>query len=401
MSCSWQSPTIVYTKVSHFKGTYLVMLWRQPWPPECFPVGSSIPSPPFFLLVFFWLHHRKAQLTLLGVCSFDLYEHDPDVTLPQAECLCITKSALQKAINMFPLTNQFNDSNVNEFIKKKYEQALQQYFMVTLQMRTDFEDPLVQTPYLKATTESADFIQSHLFNVRKIVQDTISARENDSCAVSASIAPTNSGVMIQGLAILSSMQNLLDEFLTAVIPNSVWQGRTELFYCGLAWFYEPVPEKTGDVNLVQGFAEAYRRNTASPSLRRYIGQYFAVQNTKLIRRTQFNAVTDFATSGGTNVYAGSWKGPPSAAFSANNQTIALAALISAIGLDEDDPSSLSFSNRTSAQKIGAIIGGILSGVALLSDAGRVDEKVLPIACTSSDGFRDPPVHFGTRYPTLL
>ncbi|KAJ7117084.1 hypothetical protein C8R44DRAFT_627361, partial [Mycena epipterygia] len=61
--------------------------------------------------------------------------------------------------------------------------------------------------YLQAAGQSADFIHAHLYNVQNIVQDSISARANDSCAASSLIEPYNSGLMIEGLAILNSITN--------------------------------------------------------------------------------------------------------------------------------------------------------------------------------------------------
>ncbi|KAJ6523469.1 hypothetical protein DFH09DRAFT_879141, partial [Mycena vulgaris] len=63
-------------------------------------------------------------------------------------------------------------------------------------------DPL----YLQAEMDSANFIHSHLLNNgQNIVFDTIFARTNDSCAVVPSIWPLNSGLMIEGLSIPTSI----------------------------------------------------------------------------------------------------------------------------------------------------------------------------------------------------
>jgi uncharacterized protein YyaL (SSP411 family) len=59
--------------------------------------------------------------------------------------------------------------------------------------------------YLDAAKASADFIRAHLYNVNNIVQDSISARANDSCAEAASEFSSDSGVVIEGLAILYSI----------------------------------------------------------------------------------------------------------------------------------------------------------------------------------------------------
>ncbi|KAJ3929030.1 MAG: hypothetical protein NXY57DRAFT_1095626, partial [Lentinula lateritia] len=58
--------------------------------------------------------------------------------------------------------------------------------------------------YLIAAQSSAAFIKAHLYNTDSVVQDTISARENDSCSTSGNMWPYNAGLMIEGLATLYS-----------------------------------------------------------------------------------------------------------------------------------------------------------------------------------------------------
>ncbi|KAJ7488237.1 hypothetical protein FB451DRAFT_1226753 [Mycena latifolia] len=253
-------------------------------------------------------------------------------------------------------------------------------------------DPL----YLQAAVESADFIHSHLYNIGNIVQDYISAGavNETECQVISSTAPTNSGLMIEGLAILasvtknSSTQNLLSDLLVAVIPDTSWQGANGVI---------TTPDGTGDMNLLQGLGAAYTRNLITPALRQYVGAYIAVQ---------FNAVTDLATSSGTNIYGSAWTGPPSARFSGFNQTMALAALLSAMGVSSDSgtPSSStmapsgtpSSSSTKNHPKLGAILGGVLGGIAIISIAILVVFLLLepfmavttdPIPVSSSPGLR--------------
>jgi hypothetical protein len=56
--------------------------------------------------------------------------------------------------------------------------------------------------YLDAAKVSADFICAHLYNANNIMQDSISARADDSCMEAASEFSSDSGVVIEGLAIL-------------------------------------------------------------------------------------------------------------------------------------------------------------------------------------------------------
>ncbi|KAJ7468986.1 hypothetical protein FB451DRAFT_1255438 [Mycena latifolia] len=228
--------------------------------------------------------------------------------------------------------------------------------------------------YLQAATESAEFIHAHLYNVQNVVQDSISARANDSCSASSIVGPYNSGLMIEGLAILSSInrnnastQNLLNDILLAAIPNSAWQTDNGIIGGN--------GRNSGDLNLVRGLGAVYARNTTTPALRAYINAYISVQ---------FNAVIDLATSGATNIYAASWTGPPSKKFLGGNQTQALGALISALSIGNDSapsqssatptPSSSSSSSPspsstavpTRKPPLGPIIGGVVGGVALLA-----------------------------------
>ncbi|KAJ7488252.1 hypothetical protein FB451DRAFT_1362734 [Mycena latifolia] len=246
------------------------------------------------------------------------------------------------------------------------------YFLVISALLAETtSDPM----YLQAAVESAGFIGSHLYNVENIVQDYISAGpvNNTECQVVSSSTPTNSGLMIEGLAILSSItknsstQKLLNDLIVAVIPDTSWQGDNGVIATSAG---------TGDMNLLQGLGAAYTRNLITPELRQYVGAYIAVQ---------FNAVTDLATSSGTNIYGGSWTGPSSAEFSGVNQTMALAALISALGVsDSVTPSSSSstapsgtaasspFPSPNPSKKrttVGAILGGVLGGVAITAALG--------------------------------
>lgn len=132
------------------------------------------------------------------------------------------------------------------------------------------------------------------------------------------------------------------------------------------------------MNLVQGLGVAYMRNSTPPTLQQYIGNYLAVQVDiqKFIQSSlnwlQFNAVVDQATSGGNNIYGGYWTGPPSANFSGINQTTALGALIGAIGLESfpslspsPSPVSLSPTPSASGMKLGAVLGGVFGGLAII------------------------------------
>ncbi|KAJ7117065.1 hypothetical protein C8R44DRAFT_203539 [Mycena epipterygia] len=85
--------------------------------------------------------------------------------------------------------------------------------------------------YLTAALESTDFIRAHLYNNNNnLVQQTMSAQQNDSCAtLDATTNSFNSGLFVEGLATLVSLtrnvstQALLDDLITEVLGNLVWQ----------------------------------------------------------------------------------------------------------------------------------------------------------------------------------
>lgn len=120
-------------------------------------------------------------------------------------------------------------------------------------------------------------------------------------------------------------------------------------------------------HIVHALAALYKRNTTSSDLREYIKGYIGVQ---------YNAVIEKATSSGSNIYGLPWTGPPATSFSSLNQTVAMTALLSAIQLVANEPSSKSSDNPTSSRTpivnmvkknvTGAIIGGVVGGVAILA-----------------------------------
>ncbi|KAK0222039.1 hypothetical protein IW262DRAFT_1377757 [Armillaria fumosa] len=223
--------------------------------------------------------------------------------------------------------------------------------------------------YLDAAVSSATFIHSHLYNVQNVVQDSISARKNDSCSVGSGTNPYNSGLFIEGLAILDSIsgnattQTLLRETVAAAVTNNAWQGGNGIIANGNS--------KVGDLLMMRGLGAVYWRNTTYSDMRNYVKEYIGVQ---------YNAVLDLATSNGTNVYGASWVGPPSSVFSGDNQTIALSVLINGISLKDQEPPSSNTSDsgsssgsgstpNKSSSPAGAIAGGVVGGIALLAIIG--------------------------------
>ncbi|KAJ6489400.1 hypothetical protein DFH09DRAFT_1105426 [Mycena vulgaris] len=74
--------------------------------------------------------------------------------------------------------------------------------------------------YLQAANDSANFLLSHLFDPRNIIQSFISANDTSdpTCGVVSNEDPNESGVMIEGLSILSSISK------SDSTQNLIWQG---------------------------------------------------------------------------------------------------------------------------------------------------------------------------------
>ncbi|KAJ7266289.1 hypothetical protein C8J57DRAFT_1718180 [Mycena rebaudengoi] len=180
--------------------------------------------------------------------------------------------------------------------------------------------------YVQAASDAADFIRAHFYTGSHLIQNTISARQNDSCEVDTYTDPEYSGLVIEGLSILfsitkkASLQLLLKDLIT-VIPHTTWQQVDGILVNDQDFF-------PGD--LVKGLGVAYARNVTSPELQNWMKAYIAVQ---------FNALVDLSTNG-TNIYAAAWQGPPSLTFDGGAQTDAIQVLLSAISFEDDSqPSS--------------------------------------------------------------
>ncbi|KAF7332920.1 Glycoside hydrolase family 76 protein [Mycena venus] len=150
--------------------------------------------------------------------------------------------------------------------------------------------------------------------------------------------------------------------VAAAIGYSGWQGSNGIIGNG--------PSKSGDIILPRALSTVISRNAATPALQSYIEAYLSVQ---------FNAVLDLATTSGSNIYAGSWNGPPSSSFSPGNQTNAIQALISAINFPSETSSTVSpdpvpsgstdqppTPSPRKTSKVGPIVGGTVGGLFLLA-----------------------------------
>ncbi|KAJ6473979.1 hypothetical protein C8R47DRAFT_1221239 [Mycena vitilis] len=229
--------------------------------------------------------------------------------------------------------------------------------------------------YLDAAQQSTTFMQTQLLNTGNVVQDGISG--NASCHVSSVIEPYNSGLMLESLAILASIDtaslSLLAAIAQAAIVDNLWQGSNGIISNG-------GHGGGGDIYLVRGLEAVYSRNELNASLHAYIKDYLAVQ---------FNAIVDLSTSGTDDIYGGNWVGPPTTSFSGNSQTVALSGLLAAVAL-QDNPAASGTSTTASQSAsatttskaagavsashhspVGAIVGGVVGGLVVLAAFGGV------------------------------
>ncbi|KAG7099242.1 hypothetical protein E1B28_001105 [Marasmius oreades] len=191
--------------------------------------------------------------------------------------------------------------------------------------------------------------------------------------------PANPGLTIEGLAVLASVAkakatDLYDHLLEVVnktVSNTGWHNEEGIVAADNK--NQPSAEHVGQY-IVRGLSAIYQRNETHSSLRDYIRQYLGVQ---------YNAVLSNARSMGSNrnIYSASWTGPPSVSnFDFNSQTNAMSILVAAIPVRDSDsdtpgvtsagpPTPTGSNNPVPGPRplnIGAIAGGVIGGLALVS-----------------------------------
>ncbi|KAJ7049229.1 hypothetical protein C8F01DRAFT_1184240 [Mycena amicta] len=243
-----------------------------------------------------------------------------------------------------------------------------QWFTTSALLAEATSDPL----YLTAATDALNFFKLHFINASN--NQVLNGIDGKTCALDTPVTPYNTGYLIEGLAVMYSIkkdagiQSLLDDIVTAAIPNPTWQGSDGIIANG--------DDKTGDLNLAMGLAAAYARNATSPAIREYIREYLAVQ---------FNAVVDLSTADNSNLY-GLWTGPPASTFSASNQITAGAVLVGALSTTPDVSSSSSTTSSLgssstptgTATSTAAASSGATQSVVAASAAGRSKSNKAPV-----------------------
>ncbi|KAK7030949.1 hypothetical protein VNI00_013896 [Paramarasmius palmivorus] len=222
------------------------------------------------------------------------------------------------------------------------------------------------TMYLDSAIETETFYYNHLQNTRGTLLDGIRA---DGCSISDESHPSNEGLMMEGLAVLSyitkneTITQHFFEVLESTISNPKWHASNGVINADTQ---QASAERVGQY-IVRGLTAFYHRNTTPSELRTYIRGYLGVQ---------YNAVLDNAREQGSDIYGPSWTGPPSSSFALDNQTNALTALAVSIPLvnetssttggHPDPPSDSPSASSGRPSNVGVITGSVIGSLTFLA-----------------------------------
>ncbi|KAK7021125.1 hypothetical protein VNI00_017485 [Paramarasmius palmivorus] len=212
------------------------------------------------------------------------------------------------------------------------------------------------THYLDLATRAADFVLHHLADPQGAIQDSINER---TCEVTEESRPHNAGLVLEGLAILSTanhyprFEDSLLRVLNNTVTSKIWQSDNGII------------SSDGGQYILRGLSVIYQRALLSQDVRNYIKNYIGVQ---------YNAVlANSRVAQNPNIYSGSWTGPPSTGYSIQNQTNAISVLLAAIPLPEDTAPAASEptepdapNDRKRSLKIGIILGAVFGGIVCLT-----------------------------------
>ncbi|KAK7464758.1 hypothetical protein VKT23_005965 [Stygiomarasmius scandens] len=229
--------------------------------------------------------------------------------------------------------------------------------------------------YQEAAYLSAGFFQNHLLTTDHLINDNLGSSAEGACPESSGpLDPYNSALAIEGFSILNSTayDSEREQFLLQTVSSATsnitapWVNADGVIVSTSGVASAGHPQRGGDAHMIRALNAVYHR-TKDDTLRNYVKSYLA---------TQYNAVLDQATTPNTNIY-GFWTGPPSSKISGDNQTVALNILVDAISLNETTTSGSPASPtptdspepespKSSSNKIGAIIGGVIGGIVFTS-----------------------------------
>nr|GAT49675.1 glycoside hydrolase family 76 protein [Mycena chlorophos] len=168
--------------------------------------------------------------------------------------------------------------------------------------------------YLEAARQSLAFLQAHLYSTsQNLVLDTIGAKAGSSCTAASTLYPKNTGLLLEGLAVLNSITEnsttieWATQILSAVFSTTAWQGVDGIL-------------RPANSVISNGLQVAYTNHLGSNSS--IIAAYLAVQ---------FNAITTLARTNNSNIYG--TLGNPASTFNLNDQIQAIGSLIAAINIE--------------------------------------------------------------------
>ncbi|KAJ8089978.1 hypothetical protein PM082_018556 [Marasmius tenuissimus] len=220
--------------------------------------------------------------------------------------------------------------------------------------------------YLELAQKSADFIQRHMYYKDGLFYNQLNST---NCSPWTSKYPYDSGSIIHGLSLLSSLTQDMStmDFIRKIVgwttSVSDWHSTQSNMILNL----EGVQYSNGGepkAHLMRGYTELFRANTTPTDLKLYLGSYIS---------TQFNAVADLARSEGSNIYGPQYDGPRGAQFNSDSQAGAIAALLGGLTVGGNNSSteppgtpdsSAGSGPRSRSVPVGAIVGGVIGGIAL-------------------------------------
>ncbi|KAL0071989.1 hypothetical protein AAF712_000912 [Marasmius tenuissimus] len=233
--------------------------------------------------------------------------------------------------------------------------------------------------YVEFGLKSRQFYRYHLRNPKGTILD---GKHLDGCAPGTRAYPANSGLMIEGLAVLLSVsdQDTADissellEIVNNTVSSAIWYSQEGILTADIST--QASIELVGQY-VVRGLAATYDRNTTRSSLRTFIREYLGVQ---------YNAVLNNARGQGSDndTYSIPWtssQGPSSSRkVSLDTQVNALTMLVAGIPIQNDpsdppvqndpsdppgapEPQVTSTESKGGPSNWGAIVGAVLGGLA--------------------------------------
>ncbi|KAL0063950.1 hypothetical protein AAF712_009140 [Marasmius tenuissimus] len=216
--------------------------------------------------------------------------------------------------------------------------------------------------YLAAAIQSFEFLQSQLRDQTGLIVDSLSSV---TCQEAGDLIPYNTGLMIEGLSVLVSIEPNNETLFQAYATLHFVIDAVKASILTFEWNGSNGIMTHGDWYTVHALTTLYKQNASSSELQRLMKDYLS-----------YNAVLDFTTINGTNVYGTSYIGPPGNELEPIAQAAILPVLISGIVLGDAPVTSTASPTGSTPSPTGtpvssnkgkqhsAIIGGAVGGTLL-------------------------------------